>query len=284
MFPLPNPPTDNLYKFMALSGIFLIGLCVFMLYYSFLPLSEKQLQCQLEGMRIQWKHNSYEARLSDVGKGIDEANSRLAQQTQRVNLLTERSTATSTNIKSAETLLQRERAAYDDAVQQFGDTSPQAAVALSKVQESLERFKGAQDSHHDFLAPRTNQVQAATERLQEEADRLKEKLDEAIQLRHECDSGEFDLTLNFLQAQRLRRIAILAVAAAAPILFLGLYLANRGFRLWYVRVQEPQDRLLQDQSSQTTRRNFLPEDTNPKDVPSTLSQPPAPSATPDSSP
>ena len=253
MFALPNPPTDNLYKFMALSGIFLIGLCVFMLYYSFLPLSEKQSQCQLEGMRIQWKLNSYEARLSEFRKGIDEANSRLAHQTQKVHLLSEQSTATSTNIKSAETLLQRERAAYDDAVQQFGDTSPQAAVALSKVQESLERFKAAQALRHDFLVPRINQVQAATDRLQEEGDRLKEKLDEAIELRHECDSAEFDLALNSLQAQRLRLIAILAATAAVPIFSLGLYLAFRGFRLWYVRVQEPQDRLLQDQSSQTTR-------------------------------
>ena len=60
--PIPQPPTDNLYKFMSLSGVILIVIGLLAAFQYYLPLTEKRLQLQIEQANIAERKHTVELR------------------------------------------------------------------------------------------------------------------------------------------------------------------------------------------------------------------------------
>jgi len=208
----PEIPTDNLYKFMALSGVAILVFSLIPFYHAYrLKLESLRLRgdVRILGIQIEWESINRDELLqqtSTLKKQVDELRETMPSET----------------------------AADLDTKGPLGEVRKETANKAEDIAKQLERVREGQV-----------QLEKAPRRLEEALPKLEEglrKLEEALRklevtsIQHETKNEEH---------RYLARLIGVELLLGGLGFLSGVVLATKGFRLWHLKLQVHQDRIIQ---------------------------------------
>lgn len=234
---LPKPPTDNLYKFVAVTGLALAAFC-----FVFPNQQSDSLSSKIDANATELLE--FESRLNDLeGSGIQIRSDEHASPYRAI-------VATKQEYADYHCAIDKLGSDLVDAETLSGKWAKNAYFANTKVRESLKRTKGFTDSQFDAWvnAMTVDEYQKLMEPYRTLAKTLRHDLFKHI--------GLLEATWKFSE-----RVEQYAKWAQRGIWF-GLGVALLGFACWYFKLQRHQDALLRKQLDEAAGATRDQEDTN----------------------
>lgn len=201
-------PTDNFYKFCAISGLIACGLTLYFLTTEIFSTSD----------RI----NEEELKVKILDKEIEHNSEDIGWYEENYSQVVERSSRLESEISRIEKLVLPKEASLESAIEEERGYGPQVREDVLEIKLELE---SAIADYRKLIESREGLVEA------------RRKIEIQVLERAHSVSTLGDLT------ERLSSLFWFSV----PVLIAGFIMSAFGFAMWYKNVQEPQDRILEKQ-------------------------------------
>lgn len=208
----PEIPTDNLYKFMALSGVAILVFSLIPFYHAQrLHLDALRLSGDIRilGIQIEWQS-------MDMDQVLQQTNT-LKQQT---GTLAQQTSTLKKRVDELRETMPSETAAALDTKRPLGEVRKETANKVEDIEKEL-----------DTLIESRLQLEESQHKLEES-----QRKQEVTSIQHETKNEEH---------RYLARLIGLELLLGGFGFLSGVVLATKGFRLWHVKLQVHQDRIIQ---------------------------------------
>lgn len=251
MFTPPSPPTDNLYKFMAVSGIVFLLASGLILYQSSIPLSQEFDQLSAEQRSLNLLSEMYISRFN-----------RTLEASRKTDAALEKAERLREGLDKAESLVYKRTSDVEEKFnarinlidQKFRQTIKGPIVDVAGARRLLAEREKATDEYvqagqqiiSDYKAT-NSEFQQETSHAVQESDRVNDLFQQLGEIQWKMSTQLNEVLAGADQVHTKYRAFVISMVGAALFMIIGILATVHGFRLWYHRVQRPLDLILQRQ-------------------------------------